>query len=226
MIFHFACKRGIIIDKSQKNSEKLIEFFQVQRGKKMNKWIRKSVVVLVSLLTFGLITPTQLINNVNAEKTNERDTVESAPSQQTSYFEESHVDKEGILKELLKQAEQQSYQKFGTRIKPVIENEFRVIILPNIEKAIQETATQFPAEDLVNLAITESPGKGQSEKIFNIKNSDTNSDVLRFHVRRDNPPQAGYWFNFHYHTYHDGFQSHHELGSIYWDKNTPPKWMS
>ncbi|WP_310794657.1 YpjP family protein, partial [Bacillus safensis] len=24
----------------------------------------------------------------------------------------------------------------------------------------------------------------------------------------------------------DGFQTHHELGNIYWDKNTPPSWMS
>jgi hypothetical protein len=197
----------------------------------MNKWIRKSFVVLVSLLTFGLITPTQLINNVNAEKPTERDTIEAALlrgyAQENSFFEtEEVVDKEKFLEELIKQAELQSYQKFGTRIKPVIENEFREIIMPNIEKALQETAAQFPAEDLLNLAITETPGKGQSEKIFNIKNTETNMDVLRFHVRRDNPPQAGYWFNFHYHTYHDGFQSHHELGSIYWDKNTPPKWMS
>ncbi|MFP7297941.1 YpjP family protein [Neobacillus niacini] len=192
----------------------------------MNKWIRKSVVVLVSLLTFGLITPTQLINGVNAEKPNERDIFESISTREASYLEESRVDREGIVRELLKQAEQQSYQKFGTRIKPVIENEFREIILPNIEKALQETAAQFPTEDLVNLSITESPGKGQSEKIFNIKNSDTKNDILRFHVRRDNPPQAGYWFNFHYHTYHDDFQSHHELGAIYWAKNTPPKWMS
>jgi hypothetical protein len=192
----------------------------------MNKWIRKSAVVLVSILTFGLITPTQLINNINAEKTNERDTVESVPSRQSSYFEETLLSKEEILGELLKQAEQQSYQKFGTRIKPVIENEFKEIIMPNIEKALQETAAQFPTDELLNLAITESPGKGQSEKIFNIKNRDTNADVLRFHVRRDNPPQAGFWFNFHYHTYHDDFQSHHELGSIYWAKNTPPKWMS
>jgi hypothetical protein len=197
----------------------------------MNKWIRKSFVVLVSVLTFGLITPTQLINNVNAEKPTERDTIEAALligyAQENSFFEtEEVVDKEKFLEELIKQAELQSYQKFGTRIKPVIENEFREIIMPKIEKALQETAAQFPTEDLLNLAITETPGKGQSEKIFNIKNSETNMDVLRFHVRRDNPPQAGYWFNFHYHTYHDGFQSHHELGSIYWDKNTPPKWMS
>ncbi len=196
----------------------------------MHKWIRKSAVVLISVLTFGLVTPTQLINNVNAEKPSERDIFDAGLirgySQETTAFIETKVDKEKFINDLLKQAERQSFQKFGTRIKPVIENEFREIIMPNIEKALQETAAQFPTEDLLNLAITESPGKGQSEKIFNIKNSNTNTDVLRFHVRRDNPPQAGYWFNFHYHTYHDGFQSHHELGSIYWDKNTPPKWMS
>ncbi|SDL92078.1 YpjP family protein [Bacillus sp. OK048] len=196
----------------------------------MNKWIRKSAVVLISVLTFGLITPTQLITNVNAENPSERDTVEGARlgsyGQEASYFNEAEVDKDKFIEDLVKQAEMQSYQKFGTRIKPVIENEFREIVMPNIEKALQEIANQFPTEDLLNLAITESPGKGQSEKIFNIKNNNTNTDVLRFHVRRDNPPQAGYWFNFHYHTYHDGFQSHHELGSIYWDKNTPPKWMS
>jgi hypothetical protein len=196
----------------------------------MHKWIRKSAVVLISVLTFGLVTPTQLINNVNAEKPSERDIFDAGLirgySQETTSYIETEVDKEKFINDLLKQAERQSYQKFGTRIKPVIENDFREIIMPNIEKALQETATQFPTEDLLNLAITESPGKGQSEKIFNIKNSNTNTDVLRFHVRRDNPPQAGYWFNFHYHTYHDGFQSHHELGSIYWDKNTPPKWMS
>jgi hypothetical protein len=145
---------------------------------------------------------------------------------QTGYLEESAFDKDKFMEELIKQAEEQSYQKFGAKIKPVIENEFREVIMPNIETALDQTASQFPEEDLKNLAITEQPGKGHSEKIFNIKNSVTGKDILRFHVRRDNPPQAGYWFNFHYHTYHDGFQSHHELGAIYWDKNTPPKWMS
>jgi hypothetical protein len=130
------------------------------------------------------------------------------------------------MEDLLKEAENQSYQKFGTKIKPVIENEFREIILPNIQSALQEMAFQFPEDDLKNITITEQPSPGHSEKIFNIKNSVTGKDILRFHVRRDNPPQAGYWFNFHFHTYHDGFQSHYDLGSIYWDKNTPPKWMS
>jgi hypothetical protein len=87
-------------------------------------------------------------------------------------------------------------------------------------------AVQFPEESLANLKVTETPGGGLSEKIFHITNSKANEDVIRFHVRRDHPPQQGYWFNFHYHTHHDNFQAHHELGSIYWNKNTPPKWMT
>lgn len=195
----------------------------------MNKWIRKTFVVMVSILTFGLITPSHIINNVNAEKTSNSDFVETAMSGSSNLpvvrLEKSQLSKQDLLEELMKQAEAQSYQKFGPKIKPVIENEFRDIIFPNIEKAIIETAANFPEEDLQNLAITEQPGSGYSEKIFHIKNLLTDSDVLRFHVRRDNPPQAGFWFNFHYHTAFDDFQSHHELGSIYWAKNTPPKWM-
>jgi YpjP-like protein len=197
----------------------------------MNNWIRKTLFVLVSVLTFGIVTPTQLINTVNAENLNDRDAFEAPSSessfrQSNSFIKESDFDKEKFIGELIKQAELQSYQKFGTKIKPIIENEFRGIILPNIEKALEEIAVQFPEEDLKNLTITEQPSAGLSEKIFNINNRVIGKDILRFHVRRDNPPQAGYWFNFHYHTYHDDFQSHHELGSIYWAKNTPPKWMS
>jgi hypothetical protein len=196
----------------------------------MNKWLRKSFFVMVSILTFGLVTPTQLLNSVNAENLKDRDVFETTAgnsySQTSGYFEESEFNREAFMEELIKQAELQSYQKFGTKIKPLIEDEFREIILPNIEMAISETADQFPEEDLKNLTITEQPGSGQSEKIFHIKSRLDGKDVLRFHVRRDHPPQEGYWFNFHYHTYHDEFQTHHELGSIYWAKNTPPKWMS
>ncbi|MBT2695036.1 YpjP family protein [Bacillus sp. ISL-55] len=27
-------------------------------------------------------------------------------------------------------------------------------------------------------------------------------------------------------SYHDNFQTHYELGRIFWAKNTPPKWRS
>jgi YpjP-like protein len=197
----------------------------------MSNWMRKTLFVLVSVLTFGLVTPTQLINAVNAENLSDRDAFEATSSdinfgQTHTINEEVIFDKDAFVGELLKQAELQSYQKFGPKIKPVIENEFREIILPNIEKALEEMAVQFPEEDLKNLTITEQPGAGLSEKIFNINSRVMGKDIVRFHVRRDNPPQAGFWFNFHYHTYHDDFQNHHELGSIFWAKNTPPKWMS
>jgi hypothetical protein len=187
-------------------------------------------MVMVSIITFGVVTPSQFINNVNAEKPADKDIFEAAAptanvSQSSPFWEKATLNKEEFVEELVKQAEQQSYEKFGPRIKPFIEQEFRDIVLPNIEKAIEETAAQYPNEDLQNLIITEEPGGGLSEKIFHLKNHYTNRDILLFHVRRDHPPQGGYWFNFHYHTYHDNFTYHHELGAIYWAKNTPPKWM-
>lgn len=197
----------------------------------MNKWVRKTFVVMVSILTFGLISPSQIINNAHAEKKANRDIFEAnmpmnSIVQSTAYLDESKFPNDHHVKNLIEQAEIQSYHKFGEKIKPAIENEFREIILPNIEKAIAETTAHFPKEDLQNLTISEQPGSGYSEKIFHVRNIRTNEDVLRFHVRRENPPHAGYWFNFHYHTVYDDYQSHHDIGSIYWDKNTPPKWMT
>ncbi|MBU8878961.1 YpjP family protein [Bacillus sp. FJAT-29790] len=201
----------------------------------MPKWLRKSFVVMVTILTFGLVTPSQafLYDQSSSVKNPKRDIIESSPDDRSEISPSStrsegngYLNKDEFVTQMLLEAETLSYAKFGAKIRPVIENEFSDVILPNIEKAIQEIATQYPEEDLVSLAVTENPGRGQSEKIFNIKNEKTNEDIIRFHVRRDNPPQQGYWFNFHYHTYHDQFQSHHALGTIYWDKNTPPNWMS
>lgn len=197
----------------------------------MPKWLRKSFVIIVTILTFGLVTPSQafLYDHSNTVKTPKKDIVEDEKSNiDTAVISEEsgYTNKEDFIKKVLIEAETQSYVKFGQKIKPVIENEFSTIILPNIEKAIKNVAEQFPEEELNYLTVSESPGSGHSEKIFHITNANTKEDVIRFHVRRDRPPQQGYWFNFHYHTYHDKFQTHHNLGSIYWDKNTPPKWMS
>ncbi|MBY0122694.1 YpjP family protein [Bacillus sp. S/N-304-OC-R1] len=197
----------------------------------MPKWLRKSFVVMVTILTFGMVTPSQafLYDHSNAEKTPKNDALaEDKNGINRSLIPENigYISREGIIKQMLSEAEAQSYTKFGSRIKPVIENEFSEVIFPNIEKAIQKVANQYPDEELAFLSVSENPGKGHSEKIFNIRNEKTNEDIIRFHVRRDQPPQQGYWFNFHYHTHHDQFQAHHNLGSIYWDKNTPPKWMS
>lgn len=194
-------------------------------------WLRKSFVVMVTILTFGMVTPSQafLYDNTNHEKTSKRDIIDTANTEKTTLTNLENIDpfdKEDFIRQMVKEAEIQSYEKFGTKIKPVIENEFCEVILPNIEKAIQEVAAQHPEENLVHLNVTETPSGGTSEKIFHISDEKNNEDIIRFHVRRDHPPQQGYWFNFHYHTYHDQFQAHHELGTIFWNKNTPPKWMS
>lgn len=186
---------------------------------------------MVTVLTFGLITPSQsLLFDAVDEKSPKRDTFESDPQEiPENEIEIDHtegMEEEPKLAQLLKEAEEQSYQKFGNRIKPVIEDEFKEVILPNIERAIEEVTSTLDSHKLARLAISEASTKGDGEKIFHITDLDDETDIIRFHVRRDHPPQAGYWFNFHYHTYHDDFLEHHDLGSIYWDKNTPPKWMS
>jgi len=192
----------------------------------MPLWLRNSLVVLITIITFGLVSPAQAseLLSIDPKDTDRADTYEnvSIPTDHLTTSQETH---ESFVSRMMKEAEEQSLEKFGTRIGPVIEDEFREIILPNMEAAIATVSEQFPEEALVNLEVTEVPGGGFSEKIFHIVN-EQKSDIIRFHVRRDNPPQEGYWFNFHYHTYHDQFQTHYELGTIYWDKNTPPKWKS
>ncbi len=199
----------------------------------MSKWLRNSFIILVTLFTFGVVTPSQaalLYDSSYQDRSPKKDHIEFLQTEEDYSQNDDEVSfldgREEFIKQMVKEAEYQSYEKFGAKIKPVIEDEFNVCILPNIEAAIAEIAEQYPEEDLKKLSITESPAGGNSEKIFHILNDETKKDVIRFHVRKDHPPQQGYWFNFHFHTYHDDFQKHHELGAIYWDKNTPPKWMS
>ena len=62
----------------------------------------------------------------------------------------------------------------------------------------------MPEESLQSLAISK-PAGGNNEKIFHVYDTKTGNDLLRFHVRRDHPPQDGYYFNFHYHRFDDGY---------------------
>ncbi|QQZ11099.1 YpjP family protein [Heyndrickxia vini] len=198
----------------------------------MKQWLRKSVVVLVSILTFGLVTPAHAFWNENQEVDKVKHESANSSYQQTSTNEnvfitdKENVDRQQLINRLMIEAEKQSYEKFGSKITPVIEDEFREVILPKIQEAIEMTIAQYPNEELSSLAITETPSAGVGEKIFHIYNAKTREDIIRFHVRRDHPPMDGYYFNFHYHTRFDEYQAHHDLGKIYWDKNTPPKWMA
>lgn len=189
------------------------------------KWLKKSLVVLISILTFGLVTPSDFTWFAEAQPLKDgnngvqEETLSSYLPNETELFDrKQYID---IFKD---KAEEQSYQKFGEKIQPKIDNEFKSVILPKIEAAIEDTASQFPDEELQFLTISEKPSPGRGEKIFHIYDSNSGKDVIRFHVRQDHIPLEGYWFNFHYHTHHDSFLNHYELGSIYWDTNTPPKW--
>lgn len=197
----------------------------------MKKWMRKALVVAFSIITFGMITPPLALTmeESSPDHSSKLNAVDQQNRQKSVYLiDDLHnvTDSERFINYAVSNAEKRSFEKFGNKIGPIIKDEFRSEILPKIELAISKVAKQYPTEQLNQLEITEQPTGGNGEKIFHIFHRETGEDIIRFHVRKDNPPQEGYWFNFHYHTYHDGFQAHHSLGEIYWDKNTPPRWMS
>jgi hypothetical protein len=200
----------------------------------MPKWLRKTLITLITVCTFGLVTPPDYlyIDEVKADKSTKEGYIRAHDPQpvvaQTFEFEPEapFYDADAFIHFAIEEAERQSMEKFGAKIAPVIEDEFKDIILPEIEKVLSGFAGEWPEEQFQDLQISEKPAGGYGEKIFHIYNRKTGQDIIRFHVRRDHPPQAGYWFNFHYHTWEDQFQKHYPLGNIYWDVNTPPKWLN
>ncbi|MED3513620.1 YpjP family protein [Bacillus subtilis] len=202
----------------------------------MKLWMRKTLVVLFTIVTFGLVSPPAALmaDKPSGQPSSlEQNDYTAFYDEHDLYDDESDDRRDSELlfqsykEQLLDSAEDQSFLKFGSRIAPVIEDDYRKEILPKIENVISDyLATLQDDEAYQDVVISSMPSAGKTEKIFNVYNRTTGEDLLRFHVRRDHPPHDGYWFNFHYHTAEDGFQSHHELGSIYWDRNTPPNWMS
>src|SRR5690625_8049881 len=52
-------------------------------------------------------------------------------------------------------------------------------------------------EEVINYyGISEFPAKGYGERIFNVHDYRSGTDVARFDVRRENRPGEGYWFHF------------------------------
>ncbi|PEA55471.1 cell division protein FtsK [Bacillus pseudomycoides] len=191
----------------------------------MPNWMKKTLVALITVFTFGLVTPPSvLLDSAKADKPAKQQNLE-----QPSYTldeKSNEIGSEVFLSYAMQEAERQSMEKFGSKIGPVIEDEFKDVILPKIEEALADLANHTPEDSLQSLAISQRPAGGKHEKIFHVYDTKTGDDLLRFHVRRDHPPQDGYYFNFHYHRYDDDFTAHHELGDIYWNTNTPPQWLS
>lgn len=198
----------------------------------MKKGFQKLLVSAVAILTLGFITPSHAIwENLLEHNTNHKTQLSKQSTTTKNYIDIGYQDSEvadlnAFSDNVLLKAKEQAYIKFGSKIGPEIGDEFNNIIFPKIEEAIHMTLENVDQQDIKNLAITEKPSGDYSEKMFHIYNTTTRKDVIRFHVRTENRPFDGYYYNFHYHTYTDKFASHYSLGEIYWSKNTPPKWLS
>src|SRR5699024_5726938 len=131
-----------------------------------------------------------------------------------------------LPKYMVRQAERQGIEKFGPIIANQVGKEYREMILPKVGQVMQGIVSELDEDSIQNLELTGEPSAGMGEKIFHVSNTKDGKNIVRFHVRRDHPPQDGYWFNFHYHLPKDHFQKHYELGKIFWNKDTPPKWKA
>lgn len=200
--------------------------------KQMKQWLQKFLVITVALLTFGLITPNHSIweSLENGQQSNRNTTTnyKELDFSQPDLEEDTptHEESADPVDWIMQAAKEQSYIKFGSKIAPVIGEEFEQRIFPQFETVITETFAQIDEESKQYLTISDKPSGNYSEKIFHIANGQTGKDILRFHVRTEKRPLDGYFYNFHYHTYEDQFASHHTIGEIHWSKNTPPKWLS
>lgn len=193
------------------------------------KWGQKLLIGLVALLTFGIITPTHDIWN---SLQNKEDTRQVGPSVEAEEYYYGLVDSEedekseSLEEVFIVRAQELSYEKFGTKIGPVIASEFDEVIFPKMDEILRQTLDGADEAVKNQLVMSEKPAGNYSEKIFNVYDEESKKDLVRFHVRTDKRPQDGYYFNFHYHTADDDYITHNDLGEIYWSKDTPPKWLS
>ena len=213
----------------------------------MKLWLRKIMVALVAVVTLGMYVPPialttdaeeskdALSERPNVDEQNATVSITEDRYASVSYVEptESNVDiaestftKEDYIDEITEQAKEQAFMKFGPRMIDQVEGDFTANILQVIEDVLESVMEDASDDEIRYYAITEEPARGLGERIFNIYDERNEKDIVRFHVRRENRPLEGYWFNFHYHLNEDNFEKHHDIGDMYWDKNIPPRWMS
>ncbi|KGA99079.1 hypothetical protein AJ85_12790 [Alkalihalobacillus alcalophilus ATCC 27647 = CGMCC 1.3604] len=211
----------------------------------MFSWIKRGLLVSTALLSIGLVTtgtdyrevyaeePLRLSKSVY-EKPNIYKVDESEyalfhavlPSSTDKYIHRDVSSAEVYTNYLLQFAYDMSMLKFGETISKQIEKPFQDEILPKLSEVVAETTNQLTENEWKQVKLSSKPTNGSGEKIFHLYNEESGEDIFRFHVRRDQPPKKGHWFNFHYHTFLDGHEGHHNLGDVYWGKNMPPKWMA
>ncbi|SDJ82965.1 YpjP family protein [Sediminibacillus albus] len=205
----------------------------------MKLWMKKISVILITFMTLGMYIPPTYLDAIAAEKDEIVSSKTGLPEEAAVSFldvnesepakdeiDHAHASSDALIEMMTDQAREQTVVKLGPKIYNQVEDEFATNILPTMEIVLNDILADAGEEKIPYYVITEAPSRGYGERIFNIHDYQTKQDVARFHVRRDNRPGEGYWFNFHYHLNKDRFEEHHTIGEIYWDKNTPPKWMS
>lgn len=208
----------------------------------MNRWFKKISAVLMTIMTLGMyIPPTYMDAAAEDDKDNIYPANEGIQEKELAISDLDALDdsiydsdedfsgvesSEDYVHLFTEQAREQTFSKLGPRISNKVEEDFMSEVFPGMEVVITSILEEIDEEEFPYIEINEQRSSVYGEKIFNIYDSQSKEDVARFHVRRDLRPKEGYWFNFHYHLRDDNYEEHHAIGEIYWDKNTPPKWMS
>lgn len=220
----------------------------------MPLWLRKGLVAIVAVLTLGTVVPTSYLHtdtrspkdslrgqeqqNAAQDHTalesaleieNESETEEDKSSswQKVASTCESHDELVQKFADFVQgEAVTQAADKFGPTIEDKIGDTYNQLIVPKLSKAMTKLSANMDESLLRHLEVTHNPAPGTGERILHFYDTRTGEEVVKFHVRRDKPPKDGYWFNFHYHTLNDGFETHHTIDRIYWGKNTPPQWAA
>lgn len=193
------------------------------------KWFQQVLIGLVAFLTLGIITPTHDIWDSIFDKDSSKQLGSTADiSEYDVDLDEPDIEEDYTYIEdaFIVTAKELAYEKFGTKIGPKISEQFNTEIFPKMDEVLRTTVFEAYEEDKPFLTMSEKPAGNYSEKIFNVHHTELKKDIVRFHVRTEKRPQDGYFFNFHYHVADDQFENHHDLGEIYYAKDTPPKWMS
>ncbi|GAA0302825.1 hypothetical protein GGQ92_003213 [Gracilibacillus halotolerans] len=198
----------------------------------MKKWLRKTIVLLISILTLGLyVPPIHLdaeIDDVDKGEITpkEADFTERSTAIIEEEAPESTKSTNDLYREsLVEVAKEQVMIKLGDKIASKIEVPLTEEVLPNLESVLDHVFDMVGEEQSQYLVISEEPAAGYGERIFNLYDMSKQENIAKFHVTRVKKPQDGHYFQFHYHLADDQYEEHFPIAEVHWGKNTPPKWM-
>lgn len=133
--------------------------------KRLKKWWQKTLVFLVALLTLGIIPPNHSIwdhleNGQDSNRAQSANYKNIGVAEETvESFADENTETVDPIDSILQLAKEQSYIKFGSKIAPVIEDEFEQRIFPTIEQIISSALANLDDETKRYLTISGKPGE-------------------------------------------------------------------